>query len=142
MECRTRDSQRAKCYKWENAFGYENNNIPFEQAQSIVDHVWHSEGLKFPPVVVPLPKQCRRVCATGSRTQLEFPEYTSTKTILHELGHAMTMDIHGKGDRHGPCFVGTVMLLYSKYLNIPLADMIVSAREAKLKYRFGTNSSF
>lgn len=142
MENRHRDSQRSKCYAWEAGLGVERDSVPYDQIQSIVDHVWASEGLKYPPKVKPLPKQVRKHIADATRLHLRFGETASTKTILHEIGHAMTTDFDGNGDSHGPHFVGTLMLLYSKYLGIPLGDMIKSAREAKLKYHFGTESVF
>jgi len=142
MEDRHRDNQRSKCYDWESSLEYRRDRIPYDQIQAIVDHVWSSEGLQHPPIVRPLPKQVTKHAADATRLHLRFPEETTTKIILHEIGHAMTTDFDGNGDSHGPYYVGTIMLLYSKYLGIPLGDMITSAREAKLKYVLGACSEF
>lgn len=136
MEDRQRDSQKSKCYAWESSLGVEGGWVKYNDIQPIVDHVWTSEGLVNPPKVKPLPKQTRKHCATGSRLRLRFEVSASNKTILHEIGHAMTMDFDGNGDAHGPRFVGTIMLLYTKYLNLSMTDMMASAREVKLKYEF------
>ena len=141
MEKRHRDNQRTKCYRWEAELGGPRDTVPFKQIQSVVDHVWASEGLQHPPKVVRLPKTSK-YGGDATRTKVRFHGSTSTKTILHELGHSMTMDVDGNGDSHGPHFVGTIMLLYNKYLGIPLERMTKLARERKLKYHFGTESRF
>ena len=41
--------------------------VAFAAMQSIVDHVWAAEGLRFPPRVRPLPVQARKTVARATR---------------------------------------------------------------------------
>ena len=135
-----RDQQKNKVYSWEQRYiaPHDKSQVPFEQIQSLVDHVWEQEGLQHPPRVKNLPRNAHCRSGDATRTIVRFHEGTTpTWIILHELAHSMTSDVDHNSNWHGSLFVGQYILLVSKYLGIKLSDLIVSARKDDVKYKLG-----
>lgn len=129
-----RDSQKQKVYDWENEHvsPLDENWVPFEQAQSIVDYIWKNEGLKFPPKVRPLPSQARKEgCA--NRLYLQLPPKTKTWIIIHELCHSLTSTFDGTSNLHGALFMGLYIQLLSRYLNADYTFLRTTSENAGLK---------
>lgn len=114
-----RDFQRSRVYAWEFEAIPAGRMIAFEEIQGYVNRVWAAEGLKFPPIVRPMPKQVTRWAGKGNRESVWFPEKGALeRTILHELAHSMTCTIDGGAfDLHGPEFVGQYMKLAAAHLS-------------------------
>lgn len=140
LSCRSKvsDFQKEKVYKWEREFVFpqiKRDRIPYEQVQSIVNHIWASEGLANPPMVRTMDRWKHSTAeARANRLSQWYGPYTCTATILHETAHSLTGDCEEDTDHHGPTFVGTVMQLYSTYLNIPLPVLWHTAKLAGVKF--------
>jgi len=114
------DAAARRLYAWEDAVvaPRDRSLVPFAQLQSLVDHVWAAEGLRWPPRVRPLPKQARRTVARATRTAIEAPAELPSWVLLHELAHAMTSDVDGSNAGHGPQFVATYVRLLVRYAGV------------------------
>jgi hypothetical protein len=130
-----KDYQRAKVYNWEAANIWPGMPVRFDNIQTYINNIWEKMGLKYPPMVKPLPPQVRVISADATRTVVRFPETgTTEKTILHELAHSMTATASGASHQHNEYFVGMAMVLYEKFLGVDLFFMWYSATEAKVKF--------
>jgi hypothetical protein len=71
---RPRDGQRARVYAWEDRHvaPHDPSVIGFAQAQGIVDSIWAESGLRYPPLVEPLPRQARSRMADASRLAIRM----------------------------------------------------------------------
>lgn len=131
----TRDYQKSKLYAWENLIisPKDHNIIPYDQLQNIVDYIWNQESLRYPPRVIPLPKQATSKWACANRLKIEAPEKGLPSWVLiHELCHCLTITFendHPNGGAHGPIFVGIYMKLIEKYVKIPLSLLMYTAKE-------------
>lgn len=135
MSSNLKDYQRQKLYDWENANVYRGRFIPFDYITTYVARVWEAEGLKHPPLVDTVGKNCRRKLADGCRSKVRFrAEGAHESVILHELAHAMTCNVDDTGDWHGPEFVGTYMRLLYNHMNVPLFALWFSATQAGLDF--------
>jgi hypothetical protein len=107
------DPAARRLYAWEDAVvaPRDRSLVPFAQLQSLVDHLWAAEGLRWPPRVRPLPKQARRTVARASRTAIEAPPELPSWVLLHEVAHALTADVDGTHAGHGPDFVAAYLRL-------------------------------
>jgi len=130
-----RDLQQSAVYAWEqrNIKPHDKSSVPFDQIQSIVNYVWQGEGLQYPPLVEPLPKQVKRHSADALRTVVRFGETTPTWIILHELSHSMTSLHDGYSNHHGALFLGVYIKLAAKYLRLDLETLFASAEAAGLE---------
>jgi len=131
-----RDLQRSKVYAWEKRVvkPRDSSKVPFAAVQGMVDAIWADLGLKYPPKVVPLPKQARRHAATGTRLTLEFPEETSSWIVLHEVAHALSSDAEGRSNHHGAIFVGLYMQLLNRYMRLPMDYLAHTLTEAGIRF--------
>ena len=128
MEVPMRDYQRELVYRWENTLP-TGKSLPFELIKPYVHKVWHDMGLKYPPLVQPLPKNTTTKLGDANRNVVRFPVNGATEqTILHELAHSMTTHTDGIGHQHNGVFVGVYMTLMEKYLNVPALLMFASAK--------------
>jgi hypothetical protein len=120
----------ARLYAWENRVvaPCDQSLVPFERMQAIVDHVWTTEGLRWPPRGGPR-KATRATLATGSRLAIEAPPTLPSWILLHEIAHAMTSTMEGDGAGHGPDFVGVYVALLVRYCGIDRA-MLAATLEA------------
>jgi len=127
-----RDGQKARVYAWEDALvaSIDQSIVPFSAAQGMVNAIWSELGLHYPPKVERLPRQSRRLQADGSRLRLRLPETTPSWLLLHELAHALSSAQDGLSDGHGPDFMGLYVQLLNRYLRLPAAELIGSARAA------------
>ena len=120
-----RDFQKSKVYAWEDKFIPEGQHVPFEQIKLIVDYVWEKESLKYPPLIEKSNKNDKAL-GRGCRSKLFFPENgASTKTILHEIAHALTCDVNDRTNHHGADFVGIYIQLVDKHMNIKGGQMFL-----------------
>ncbi|WP_347542071.1 hypothetical protein [Roseomonas sp. CAU 1739] len=94
--------------------------VTFERMQGIVDHVWATEGLRWPPRVRAR-KATRVTLATGSRLTIEAPSTLPSWILLHEIAHAMTSTADGRGAGHGPDFVGIYVQLLVRHCRLDQA---------------------
>jgi hypothetical protein len=88
----------------------------------MVDAIWTEIGLKYPPAVEPLPRQ-----SSATRLSIFLPAKTPSWCLLHELAHAMTTDVDGSSDGHGPIFMGVYLKLISRYLRLDHDRLLQSA---------------
>lgn len=105
-----KDFQKSRLYTWENVDILDGYYIPFDYLQYTVNAVWAIEGLRHPPRVEALAKS--NLCVgKGNRISVWFRPDTDTsiKTLLHELAHSATADLHG------PNFVGAYIHLVNRH---------------------------
>ena len=141
---RPRDSQRSRCYKWENTelktawLVIDKDNTPLGEigARHLAQRVW--EELQLPgltPLVRVMGNRGRGTSRPG--IILLSSSYQTTQTtwyILHELSHAI---LSSRRDiaYHGPEFCDLYARLLDKYTAARYADVIESMKEAGLKTR-------
>lgn len=123
MQNKLRDYQRQAVYNWENRV------VALPVARAIVAYVWAREGLKNPPKVSELPRQCSVKAGDGRREEVRFPSETKTWIVLHELAHAMA-----PSDLHGPVYVGIYIQLLSRYMNMSVSELAQSAEKAGVEF--------
>ena len=120
-----RDSQRQKCYTWENSqpwMSKKGGELTLEQAEYIVTK------LNPKMYVVKGKEGCTAYC---HRTYISLPTWALTwSVVLHELAHSFTPD------SHGPKFMGCFVYLIHKFhpMHPSLAELSVSMNEAKLNF--------
>jgi len=138
------DPQARKLYDWEDAEVAPRDRalVPFAQLQPLVDHVWATEGLRFPPRVRRLPRQARRTVARATRLAIEAPAALPTWILLHELAHSLTSTADGESDGHGPAFVGLYLHLLVRHARMPEAELVASLRAAGIAWRPGARAAF
>lgn len=139
------DKQQNKMYKWDREVvdPHDTNLIPFNQIECIVEYIWKSEGLKFPPKVEELPKsRYRSAFADATRLEVRFREHAYTKTILHELAHSMTSDLDGESNMHGALFMGVYIHLLHRYLGLEIKHLVDTALEYGLKVNLDARPIF
>jgi hypothetical protein len=126
-----RDYQRSACYTWEDHHIHPNDTgtVPFEQAQAIVDYVWRTAGLAYPPKIRPLASTARTYQATATRLWISIPKAGNKSTVLlHEIAHSMTSDAMGElSHHHGPRFVGVFMRLLCDHIPTFSLDALAAA---------------
>lgn len=139
-----RDFQKQRVYDWENEFIRPRapRNVSFEAAQTFVDGIFLCERLLYPPKVRLMGKNATATYALGCREYIKIREVTPAWVIVHELAHTMTMDIDGRGDRHGPDFVGVYIKLLDSYVNVPLAYSMFTLGKTKVQYNLGAKPIF
>jgi hypothetical protein len=130
-----RDHQRAKVYAWEDRVivPRDQSNLPFAQAQGLVNAIWSELGLRFPPEVQRLPPQARIRVADANRLTLRLRENTPSWCVLHELAHALTSAHDGRSDGHGPLFVGIYVQLLAKYMRLDAKWLLRTLAEADIQ---------
>jgi hypothetical protein len=96
----------------------------------MVDAIWSEMGLRYPPLVEPLPAQARTRLADASRLTLRLPPSIPSWCLLHELAHAMTSTHDGQSDGHGPIFIGIYVQLLGRYLRLDQGWLLQTLQEA------------
>lgn len=127
----------ARClYAWEDAevAPRDRSRVPFAQLQTLVDHVWAAEGLRFPPRVRPLPRGAHATMARATRLAVEAPPELSSWVLLHELAHAMTSTAEGASAGHGPLFVGMYLRLLVRHARMPEEELARSLAAAGIPF--------
>jgi len=126
------DSAAKRLYAWEDRVvaPQDRSRVPFARLQALVDHVWAAEGLRWPPQMRPLPAQARRTVARATRTAIEAPRSLPSWVLLHELAHAMTTDVEGRGAGHGADFVGVYMQLLVRHARLD-RDVLAASLNAE-----------
>ena len=139
-----RDSQRGRVYAWENRIiaPRDSTFVAFARAQSMVDAIWTEIGLKYPPAVELLPRQSSATLASATRLSVFLPAKTPSWCLLHELAHAMTTDVDGSSDGHGPIFMGVYLKLISRYLRLDPDRLLESAAVAGIAVTSDANPIF
>ena len=129
-----RDRQRSAVYAWERkrVSPHDRSVVPFNQIEFVVHYIWEQEGLSYPPLVKPLPKQAHNA-GDATRTVVRFSKRVPTWMILHELAHAMTSTVDGRSNEHGALFMGVFCKLLHKYLKMDFDELVMSAELAGLK---------
>nr|WP_294516276.1 hypothetical protein [uncultured Rhodopila sp.] len=108
--------------------------LPFPAARAMVDAIWSDMGLRYPPAVVPLPRQASRTIGRADRLSVALAEETPSWCLLHELAHAMTSHADGRTDGHGPIFMGIYVCLLERYLRLDVQFLSASLREAGIGF--------
>lgn len=141
---RPRDHQRSRVYAWEDAFVAPRDPtlIPYARAQGMVDAIWAELGLRYPPLVEPLPRQSRRKVADSTRLEIRLPEQVSPWILLHEIAHSLTSTNDGSSDGHGPRFMGIYLGLLERYLRMNIAASAASALKAGIIVDLGAKPVF
>ena len=93
----------------------------------MVEAIWADMGLQFPPEVEKLPSQSSATLASATRLSIFLPAQIPSWCLLHELGHAMTSDVDGSSDGHGPIFMGVYLKLIARYLRLDPDRLLESA---------------
>jgi hypothetical protein len=93
----------------------------------MVDAIWTDMGLQFPPCVEPTPGQASATLASATRLSIFLPAQIPSWCLLHELAHAMTSDVDGSSDGHGPIFMGVYLKLIARYLRLDPDRILESA---------------
>ncbi len=115
-----RDRQRSRVYAWEDRVvaPHDPSTVAYALAQGMVDAIWSEMGLRYPPLVEPMPTQARCRIADANRLRIRVPARVPSWCLLHELAHAMTTTAEGESDGHGAAFVGVYVQLLSRYLRL------------------------
>jgi hypothetical protein len=131
----SRDYQKQRVYDWQSSIP-SGGEIRFENAQAIVDHIWKSEGLAFPPQVTPIHSNTTKWAGKANRLQVWLRPVVTLRTILHKLAHCMSMEMDDSHETiaHGPWFMGLYMKLIAKYLNVPLPIMFYTANKDHVEF--------
>ena len=135
-----RDGQKTRVYDWETKSVNSINKLKFsfEDIPDIIEYVWHAEGLKKPPKVLPLSPTATATHAQRGINGIEFSTTKRTEfwVILHELAHQMNQYPTGEhhGAYHGRVFMGLYMQLLCRHLFIPMPLLISRAKKAKLTF--------
>ncbi len=139
-----RDSQRGRVYAWENRIiaPHDSTLVAYGRAQDMADAIWTDMGLQFPPCVEPLPGQASATLASATRLSIFLPAKTPSWCLLHELAHAMTTDVDGSSDGHGPIFMGVYLKLISRYLRLDPDRLLESAAVAGIAVTSDANPIF
>ncbi len=125
------DAAARRLYAWEDRVvaPRDSSRVTREHMQALVDHVWQAEGLRWPPRIRPLPGQARGTVARATRTAIEVPEALPSWVLLHEMAHAMTMDVEGAGAGHGAAFVGVYLRLLVEHARMERAPLEATLRD-------------
>jgi len=142
------DRQRSAVYQWENIHvaPHDTTIIPFDNIKAIVDWLWQQEGLKFPPLVEPMPKQ-KHALGDATRTIIRFKPTSYTWIVLHEVSHSMTASAtidhrYSIGNKHGSLFMGVYIQLLSRYLKLPFGALAASAEANGLHFKLDARPIF
>lgn len=132
-----------RLYAWEDRVvgALDHSVVPFANMQALVDHVWASEGLRWPPRMRPR-RATRVTLATGSRLAIEAPESLPSWILLHEVAHAMTSTADGRGAGHGPDFVGVYLNLLERYCRLDRAILERTLTEAGIRWNPAARAVF
>jgi hypothetical protein len=130
------DAAARKLYAWEDAVvaPRDRSRVPFARLQSLVDHVWAEEGLRWPPRIRPLPRQARGTVARATRTAIEAPPELPSWVLLHEVAHALSSDVDGDHAGHGPDFVGLYLRLLVRHARLDRAVLEATLAEAGIPW--------
>jgi len=139
-----RDSQRGRVYAWENRTiaPHDSTLVPYGRAQAMVDAIWADMRLQFPPGVEKLPSQSSATLASATRLSIFLPAQIPSWRLLHEIAHAMTSDIDGSSDGHGPIFMGVYLKLIARYLRLDPDRLLESAAVAGIAVTSDANPIF
>ncbi|MGG5889046.1 hypothetical protein ACLF3G_18065 [Falsiroseomonas sp. HC035] len=130
------DARARRVYAWEDRVvaPLDRSEVPFAQMQSLVDHVWASEGLRWPPRVRHR-RATRATIATGSRLAIEAPDTLPSWVLLHEMAHALTDPGDGTPHAgHGPDFLGLYVKLLVRHARLDQAMLAESLKAAGLSW--------
>lgn len=133
----SRDNQKQRVYDWENDWVKEGQIVTVNQAKKLVNYIWANEGYEYPPAVRAMPKQNRTIAGQATRTCIWFEQKVCTRTVIHEVAHALTMDMDGNcpaDGGHGPTFMGVYMKLLSEYMDTCLFVLMHTAEKANVKF--------
>ncbi len=129
-----RDRQRSRVYAWEDrcVAVSDTSMLPFAAADGMIRAIWTDLGLRFPPAVERLPRNCRCLGdATRLRVRLgtTFPSWC----LLHELAHSLTSTHDGASDGHGARFMAVYVMLLSRYMRLDPDTLATSAAQAGVR---------
>jgi len=108
----------------------------------MVDAIWADMGLQFPPGVEPLPNQSSATLASATRLSIFLPAQIPSWCLLHELAHAMTSDVDGSFEGHGPIFMGVYLKLIARYLRLDPDRLLESAAAEGIVVASDANPTF
>jgi putative metallohydrolase (TIGR04338 family) len=136
-----RDTQRCRVYAWERAAVASGHWEPcfdsLDTAQNWANQVWRSErgrlglGGVAPPEVRRPHRGQRRALAYHHAHAITLPRWARSRwVVLHELAHLLTPG----GAPHGPRFVGALIGLGARWLDLDAQALMRAADEAGVRY--------
>lgn len=138
-----RDSQRSRCYAWERAAVHDVHWEPVflrvDDAAAWAEGIWRKErgrvglaGLRAPSFDRPHRGQQRALAHHDHRITL--PRWARSKwVVLHELAHRLT-----PRDKHGPRFIGCLIGLGARWLDLDAQALMRAADQYGVKYHVRT----
>ena len=108
----------------------DRTTIDFAAARSMVDAIWSDMDLRYPPAVERLSRRATVTIASANRLSLSLPDRTPAWCLLHEIAHAMSTEVDGRSDGHGPVFMGLYVRMLVRYLRFDEVCLLASLREA------------
>jgi len=142
---RPRDSQRSRLYAAEKAaFGDPRDcalrlasmrELQDYVAAAVTDDWFRAEFGRFASLRVKDGRGTRHAYSAydphSGRVLLSFPRWARTRpVVLHELGHAASVQRHGMIAAHGPEFAAVFLQLAGRYLGEPAARCLRDAYRA------------
>ena len=121
------DYQKSRVYAWEQTELHDLGLVPRERAQDLVNFIWTSEGLVYPPSVIDIHVNTKKWAGWANRCEIALQPMVSTKTIIHEVAHSMCATVDGDSNGHGPWWMGVYMKLLEKHMKIPLSVLMYTA---------------
>lgn len=128
------DYQQNKVYAWEQKELKDLGKVPISLAQDLVNHIWTSEGLVYPPSVIPIHQNTKKWAGWATRCEIALQPMVSTLTIIHEVAHSMCATVEDDSNGHGPWWMGVYMKLLEKHMKIPLSILMYTANRDGLDF--------
>jgi hypothetical protein len=135
---RHRDNQRSRVYAWERRFRerWGTHYETIDEAAAWLAPIWRSErgrvGLaKQRAPMVARPHRGQRAALAHDDHRITLPRWARSQwIILHEAAHRLTPD----DEPHGPRFVGVLMGLLCRRLDLDADELMRAADEAGVRY--------
>lgn len=126
---KTRDSQRAKVYSWENRLFWTHEELSFDECLALVSRVRIDYGA---PMLRVLDGRARTsACYAPDRNAIVLPrQQRKTFVVLHELAHSLAGITVAW---HGPEFMRIYLDLLERYLGKSMKDLRASCKVAHIK---------
>jgi hypothetical protein len=137
----SRDVQRSRVYAWERKVfdrAIWTATMTLEELESFVKTVWRSERGRMGQAKREHPMVASRRGSSASafsnawgRSRMEFGTHCHNRIVaLHEISHCLTP----RDQSHGPRFVGVLIGLYCRHLDMNANELMALADEMGVNY--------
>lgn len=141
---RPRDNQRSRVYAWERSASlelcgrslYEAEFRTLAECEAFAAPIWRAErgrlGLagKLAPAIE-RPSWGQRSAFAHNDHRITLPRWARSRwVILHELAHRLTP----RDEAHGPRFVGVLMGLLARHVDLDAVELMRTAEQAGVRY--------